>query len=102
MLSRGYRIVARNWRCRSGELDVVAEREDTLVFVEVRSRSGHGAQGTPEESVDLRKIRQVRATAEIYIHQVGTAGRTVSFDVIAVQLGEDAEVVSLNHIRGAF
>ncbi|MFD1906071.1 YraN family protein [Paenibacillus rhizoplanae] len=55
LTSRGYLIRDHNWRCRSGELDIIAEYEGALVFIEVRSRSGSAMQGTAEESVDARK-----------------------------------------------
>lgn len=102
LTSRGYRIRERNWRCRSGELDIIAEYEEGLVFIEVRSRSGTAVQGTAEESVDVRKIRQVRQTAGVYLHQEGIDQPNLSFDVIAVQLNADLSVASLRHIRGAF
>lgn len=104
LTSRGYRILEHNWRCRSGELDIIAEYEAGLVFIEVRSRSGSPQRGTAEESVDARKIRQVRQTAGVYLHQhqEGISQADISFDVIAVQLNADLSVVSLRHIRGAF
>ncbi|OBZ18402.1 endonuclease [Bacillus sp. FJAT-27264] len=100
--SRGYIIVERNWRCRSGEIDIIAEHEGSLVFVEVRSRSGTLRQGTPEESVNARKIQQVRNMALIYLHMTGQEERRILFDVIAVWLQEDLNVASMTHIRGAF
>ncbi|AIQ30534.1 endonuclease [Paenibacillus sp. FSL P4-0081] len=100
--SRGYIIRECNWRCRSGELDIIAEYEDGIVFIEVRSRSGAGVQGTPEESVDERKIRQVRNTAQVYLHMRGLNNPVISFDVIAVQLNRDLSIASLRHIREAF
>ncbi|MFF2014750.1 YraN family protein [Paenibacillus sp. NPDC058177] len=100
--SRGYIIVERNWRCRSGEIDIIAEHEGSLVFVEVRSRSGTLRQGTPEESVNGRKIQQVRNMALIYLHMTGQEERRILFDVIAVWLQEDLSVASMTHIRGAF
>ena len=51
---RGYNIVARNWRCPTGELDIIMEKGDTLIFVEVRTRSGK-RYGTPEESINPTK-----------------------------------------------
>ncbi|MBY0010120.1 YraN family protein [Paenibacillus typhae] len=102
LASRGYTVVEANWRCRSGELDLVAEYQGALVFIEVRSRSGSPLPGTPEESVDARKIRQVRSTAEVYLHMKGEQERTVSFDVISVQLNPDLSVAALRHIREAF
>lgn len=100
--SKGYVVVEANWRCRSGELDLIAEYEDGLVFVEVRSRSGSPLQGTPEESVDVRKMRQVRSTAEVYLYMKGQTERKISFDVISVQLNEDLSISALRHIRNAF
>lgn len=102
LTSRGYRIRDTNWRCRSGELDIIAEYEEGLVFIEVRSRSGSPLRGTAEESVDARKIRQVRQTAGVYLHQQDMHQVTVTFDVIAVQLNADLSVASLRHIREAF
>ncbi|MNO30895.1 hypothetical protein D3C76_208430 [compost metagenome] len=100
--AHGYRIIDSNWRCRSGELDIIAEYGEVLIFVEVRSRSGSLLQGTPEESVDERKIRQVRTTAQVYMHRMGQDERRVSFDVISVMLNEDLGITSLHHIREAF
>lgn len=102
LTSRGYRIRGRNWRCRSGELDIIADYGEGLVFIEVRSRSGSALRGTAEESVDARKIRQVRQTAGVYLHQQGIGQTNISFDVIAVQLNADLSVASLRHIRDAF
>ncbi|UQZ37315.1 YraN family protein [Paenibacillus sp. PK3_47] len=102
LTSRGYNIVGCNWRCRSGELDIIAEHEGVLTFVEVRSRGGSLLQGTPEESVDMRKIRQVRSTAQVYLHQNSAEDRQVSFDVITVMLNEDLSIAELAHIREAF
>ncbi|WP_410514989.1 YraN family protein [Paenibacillus sp. BR2-3] len=100
--SMGYGILERNWRCRSGEIDIIALERDRLVFVEVRSRSNSLMQGTPEESVDARKIQQVRSTAEFYLHLKRQSDRPLSFEVISVILNSDLSVVSLNHIREAF
>ncbi|WP_405114177.1 YraN family protein [Paenibacillus sp. FSL K6-1217] len=102
LTSQGYLIRDYNWRCRSGELDIIAEYEGALVFIEVRSRSGSAMQGTAEESVDARKIRQVRETARVYLHMQGLQPAAVSFDVIAVQLQPDLSIASLRHIREAF
>lgn len=102
LLSLGYRIRDKNWRCRSGELDLVAEEDRILVFVEVRSRSQNTAYGTAAESVDVRKIRQVRSVAEVYLHYSQQENREIRFDVIAVELGADLSIASLQHIEGAF
>lgn len=87
-LSRhGYRILERNFRCRSGEIDIVAREGGYLVFIEVKYRS-HDANGLPEEAVDLRKQRVISRVALYYLRRYGYAEATpVRFDVVAL-LGE--------------
>ncbi|CAM2897232.1 YraN family protein [Paenibacillus sediminis] len=100
--SQGYHILARNWRCRSGEIDIIAQMGDTLIFVEVRSRSGASAYGTPAESITPRKIKQVRDTAAVYLHMNHLSNRPIQFDAVAVMLSHDLHVQSLDHIKNAF
>ncbi|WP_128101385.1 MULTISPECIES: YraN family protein [Paenibacillus] len=97
-----YEIVAQNWRCRSGEIDIVATFEGLVIFVEVRSRSGAGRYGTPQESVDFRKVQQVRSTAAVYMQRSGELNRQIRFDVIAVMQDATGETVSIEHIVNAF
>jgi putative endonuclease len=98
----GYRIVARNWRCRTGEIDIIAEVEGTLVFVEVRARKRAGSYGLAKESIDFRKQQQVRETAQFYLHRYQQYDQRIRFDVIAVQFKEDGEAPLLEHFQGAF
>ena len=65
----GFRIVARNWRCAEGEVDLVAEREGALYFVEVRTRRGE-ALGTPEDSLIPAKRARMEAVARRYLGEV--------------------------------
>ncbi|WP_434751700.1 YraN family protein [Paenibacillus amylolyticus] len=97
-----YCIVQRNWRCRSGEVDIIASRGELLIFVEVRSRSSYSRFGTPQESVDQRKIQQVRSTAAIYIQMNEEHARQIRFDVIAVMINHVGEISSVNHVENAF
>ncbi|NMO96138.1 YraN family protein [Paenibacillus lemnae] len=102
LMLKGLQILDRNWRCRFGELDIVALDRDQLVFVEVRSRSATGFFGTPGESVDFRKIQQVRGTARQYIHMNHYDHMQIRFDVVAVILSAELEEESLDHIPNAF
>lgn len=103
LLSEGYKIVERNWRCRSGELDIIALKDGVLVIVEVRSRrSRSSAFGTPAESMTPRKIRQVRDTAAVYMLQQGTSTASVRFDLIGIVLGPSMEAESLEHYIASF
>jgi len=81
--ARGLRIVARNWRCRFGEIDLVARERGTLVFVEVRSRAGR-SHGGAAESITAQKRRRLLAAAQLYLRE--TAPDTpCRFDVLLLQ-----------------
>lgn len=97
-----YHIIQQNWRCRSGEIDIIAQLEDTIIFVEVRTRKSKSQFGLASESVDYRKQKKVRETAQVYLHLNGKHDHMVRFDVIAVLLNEEAEVEKLDHICNAF
>jgi putative endonuclease len=99
---RGCAIAARNWRCRTGELDLIVKDGLVLVFVEVRSRTSPSRYGSAVEAVTPRKCRQVRETAEVYLKMTGSFGSSVRFDVVAVTFGADGSVNELKHIEGAF
>ena len=96
LADRGLRVVARNYRTRQGEVDLVARDGATLVFVEVRARSW-SAFGGAAGSVDARKQRRIAAAARHYLRRLG-AEPACRFDVLTVQgpRGEPA------WIRGAF
>lgn len=98
----GYSIVERNWRCRTGELDIIAECDGMLVFVEVRTRRSGGRFGTAAESVDRRKQQQVAATALVYLRMRHLSEISMRFDVIAITLGRDGDIQELKHIEAAF
>jgi putative endonuclease len=95
----GYRIVARNHRCSRGEVDVIAEKGDLLVFVEVRTRAT-AAFGGPEETVGTRKQRRVIAAARDYLAQRRGPPKAARFDVIAVVDGPSG--AALTHFENAF
>ena len=97
--TRRYTIVARNYRCRAGEIDLVALDGPVLVFVEVRSRRGTTV-GTPLESVDGRKQARVARVAQHFLGAYGWHERDARFDVIGVRF--DAEPPAVEHLRGAF
>ena len=84
--SRGYRLLARNWTCRIGELDLVLARGSTVVFCEVKARSG-SAFGGPHEAVTWRKQRKLRALAEAFLAASVFDPDEVRFDVASVTVG---------------
>lgn len=100
--SLGYEKVERNWRCRSGEIDLIMRDGMTLVFAEVRSRTSPSRYGTAIEAVTPRKCRQVRDTAAVYLRMHGSEAAPARFDVVAVTFRADGSVDELKHIPGAF
>lgn len=97
---RGYRVVARNWRCPYGELDVIAEDGPELVFVEVKTRRGTG-MGSPEEAITPAKRRHLIAAAQTYLAERGEEQRPYRFDVVAIELGASGTVASVRLHRRA-
>jgi putative endonuclease len=95
-------ILARNWRCRTGEIDIIADDDGVIVFIEVRTRRMTGRFGTPQESVDYRKQRQVRHTAQVYLHQHQLHDRTARFDLVAVEMDKQGILQELVHLQEAF
>ncbi len=82
---RGWKVLARNYRCRYGELDIVARRGGLLSFVEVRYRRD-GALASPLESLDHRKLLRIRRSAECYLaHHPGLRLLERRMDVILLE-----------------
>ncbi len=96
---KGYRIEARNWRCPLGEIDIVASKGDTLVFIEVKARTGAGA-GSPEEAVTAAKQRRLVQLANAYLARRHGETPACRFDVIAVEGGRG--LPRIRHLRAAF
>ena len=94
----GLRLLARNYRCPQGEIDLVMDDRDTLVFVEVRYRRSN-AFGTPAETVDRRKQARLQAAAGHYL-LTHSADRACRFDVVAVS-GHDAHIEWLRDAFGS-
>jgi putative endonuclease len=98
LLENGYKVLETKWRTGSLELDIIAQKDDTLVIVEVKTRSGAFADN-PEQYVDNRKIKNIVNATERYILKYDWNGDT-RFDVIAVVAhGQRFEI---EHIEDAF
>ncbi|MHB8170855.1 MAG: YraN family protein [Thermincolia bacterium] len=101
LLLRGYELLVRNFRCKLGELDVVARDGETLVFIEVRSR-GTDNFGMAEESVDWRKQQKLRRMAQYYMVNELQREADCRFDVVTVKYGKGNNVESIKLYQGAF
>lgn len=98
LLTMGLRIIQRNWRCRYGELDVIASEDDTLVFAEVKTRTGDCFGGL-EYAVTPRKLRRIRRLAGIWLAGQDTRWPGLRIDVIGVRIGR-ARIPEVVHLRG--
>ena len=98
--AQGFEVLDRNWRCREGELDIVARDGRALVFVEVKARSGVG-YGEPAEAVTRLKARRIHGLATRWLAEQRPEGKwDLRFDVISVLRTRDLPEV--RHLRGAF
>lgn len=97
---RGYEIVASNYRCRMGEIDLVAKDGDCLVFVEVRCKRT-SEYGSPAESITANKVKKLYATAQHYLINENLGDVACRFDVVEVG-SESGNLVVLEVIRDAF
>ncbi len=89
--AHGYEVLARNWRCREGELDLVVRSGGALVFVEVKTRSTDRF-GSPAEAVTPTKQRRLRTLAARFLADSGARAAALRFDVVAI-LGDRLEVL---------
>ena len=98
--NKGYLVLETNYRCRWGEIDIVAAEEGQIVFVEVRTRKGNEF-GTPEESITPAKRRRLVVTAQSYLRERGQEGLDWRVDLIAIRLGSRQRLERVEHIRHA-
>jgi putative endonuclease len=95
----GFRLLARNFRCSAGEIDIVARRGSLLVFCEVKTRASD-LWGAPMEAVDHRKRARLRRLAAAWLSRHPTPSAELRFDVVSVLIGPSGE--RLTHVPDAF
>lgn len=96
---RGYHVLERNFRCRGGEIDLIALDGSVLVFVEVKVRRTL-SRGAPIEAVTPAKQSRVRRAAQEYLTYCGRVFRRIRFDVICVM--KTAKTTDITHLKAAF
>jgi len=99
LIERGYHVLERNFRCRGGEIDVIALDGGTLVFVEVKLRRTL-ARGTPLEAVTAVKQARVRKAAQQYLGFCGRVFGRIRFDVICIM--KTPKTTDITHMKAAF
>lgn len=96
----GYHILETNYRCPGGEIDVIARHQDTLVFVEVRTKRSRQF-GSPEESITPAKMERLRTLAAHYYQTHDNLPQSWRIDVIAIQLDRNQKVSRIELIENA-
>lgn len=97
--TKGYKLVARNYRCPLGELDLIALDRRVIVFIEVKTRTGHRF-GTPLEAVEFRKQQKMIRVAQYFLSEKRLHQREARFDVVGISWPQREPVVE--HIENAF
>ena len=95
LVQKGYNILERNFWCRKGELDIVAESKEYIVFIEVKTRS-NTLYGNPVHAVDYKKRKHMYNVAKYFLHTRGWDNRYARFDVIEVYI--EKGLARVNHI----
>lgn len=101
--SRGYIILKRNWRDRYGEIDIIAENDENIVFVEVKTRS-EGAIVSGFEAIDIGKMRRTKNLAMMFVKRLNT-DLEPRMDVAEVTVSKDKDgnkIWKLNYIKSAY
>ena len=98
--SRGYAILETNFRCPYGEVDIIAQEGDCLVFLEVRTKSG-GGFGSPEESITPDKERKLIATAETYMQSRAGLPEQWRIDLVAVDVDGRGRITRIELMENA-
>jgi putative endonuclease len=93
---KGFEVVAKNWRFKRAEIDLIVKKENWIIFVEVKTRSS-SSFGEPEEFVDDQKISKIFEAAEEYVYSTDWHGH-IRFDIVSVKLGHE---ILIEHFEDA-
>ena len=95
--AHGYEIEFRNWRCRFGEIDIIARLQNTWHFTEVKTRRGNLA-GTPEEGLTAWKARRLIQTAQMFLSEHALDNEDWQIDFMAVELDQQGKLLRCEHL----
>ncbi len=96
--AQGYQIVARNWRCARGEIDLVAKAGEVLVFVEVKTRRGRNF-GAPEQGLTPHKARKLQEVGQYYLFENDLDDIEWRIDLVAVELDAKGKLLRCEHLQ---
>lgn len=96
LANQGYIIQKRNFKCKSGEIDIIAKEKNEIVFIEVKTRTSK-KYGNPSEAVTETKQKHIKKATEFYIYKHNLENNFIRFDVIEVYL--KGKIFCINHIK---
>ena len=94
--AKGYRILARNWRTSAGEIDIISEQNDVIVFVEVKTRTSD-LYGTPQDAITQNKRRRIIRSSLVYLTEKDLLDRDWRVDMVAILCGRNWVVTNVEH-----
>jgi len=97
---QGYRIKETNYRCPEGEIDIIAQHKDSLVFIEVRTKKSLEF-GSPEESITPAKMERLRSVASRYLQTHSDLPPLWRIDVVAIELNQNSKLSRIELIENA-
>ena len=102
LIKNGYTIIKSNYTCKCGEIDIIAQEDDYIVFIEVKTRT-NANYGFPVESISCKKRKSIIKSAKVFLLQGKKTDSSVRFDVIEVLTNSEKESdCNINHIKNAF
>lgn len=97
---KGYNIYSANYAYGTGEIDIIAEKKKTICFVEVKTRK-QGSLYAPADAVDYKKQENIKSSAAAFMNNFSLNNK-MRYDIVEVILGDNNDLVSINHIENAF
>ena len=101
LVRKSYKIIDKNYRTRGGEIDIIAEKDALIIFVEVKTRTG-GSFGLPEEAIDQRKQIKICQTIECYLEANKRFNQEFRIDSIAILIDVPAKKAKIRHKKDIY
>ncbi|MEK7070560.1 MAG: YraN family protein [Patescibacteria group bacterium] len=99
LLKHNFKILSKRFRNRTGEIDIIAEKQNTVHFIEIKTRVGIN-KGKPYEAVNKHKLRRMQQVAYFFLLQNKKTGYKLSLDVFSIVLSSDWEIENMMHFIG--
>jgi len=99
--ANGYKIIERNYHTKFGELDIICQKADVIIFVEVKTKTNLD-YGVPEMMINQHKLNQIRQTGEVYVLSHNLNNSPCRIDIITIVLSENQVIPQINHHQNVY